>query len=1126
MSPSTSIKADTRCFTTPRISSLSGYEVTPTVEPILTFDSMPSSSMYVGRLVEKDGELWELWSPNSSTKAYCPGYVLNSFKMVTPPQHLWRADGHLGRFDPTVNPQMYNIRPWYAFVLRRPPEGRTLREYPEHNALRIAWVSDPPPATTTGRIHAEHLYELFNRNDDLEARILKLQPLARRKSAWWSFRPTDPPSELIKSLRSKVLEFEDAVDLYAQITRGIKLKAAWLEFISRKNHDIPWSMRAMRLRPMETADDNFMGLWINSAQPEEAYWLIRQRIPVFIIHKVTEMEERLCEGSRRLRSFVVDTDIERLAADRNYLEYCAAKSNKLLPPLPSDEWILAPHYLKWDMLNPNHFRYSLSRTYSLPGMMGCTTYGAEEDMAGGTLFRVDPGSSQDDRPPLPVDPQHLPRPLNTEEIDPDHVLWIRPPEIAHPPSGKWTYFTESSDEAGDGCMRKVNSEDNLGKYVWFDRKRRRKLGFDSEPAVLPGITTDVSIFGMPAPNIRYEHRAHNNYVAESRSRWMYQTRTPTRQDFLARIVRPTKSSLPHRSRSNSGTNTKTVPLFSSTESDDEEEYFSDHEDDLFPSFKERARIAAAKGEQELPKHENFPPPPPIKPVNVGVNVHEKEAGPISISGVASKHPIPAPPLTLDAATARPGEEGANLRLNEPVTTGECQTSRPGPILGAAVVCLSEEGAEVTLVEPFPSATMADVAVPRETESTNSPVAATARLESENTNKTTTSSDAMDVDLNDDILDPNDVPKPEDFPPLPSDKPVNVGVNVHGKEAGPISISSAASEHPIPTPPLTLDAATARPGEEGANLRLNEPVTTGECQTSRPGPILGAAVVCLSEEGAEVTLVEPFPSATMADVAVPRETESTDSPVAATARLESENTNKTTTPSDAMDVDPNDDILDYGVSDDEMPPVAPVESKGKQREDLNQDTPASGNEVGFPRPFEDASAVSSCLSQSDEKEALGYDVETTMDESTVERVSDLVIRRAAGELGIIDLVSSRRPTEFLVITGAPVQDVIWEDYLATVAKLIKDGTLFEGQFVQVVRTLQGPEQLFWMRSPAVKAAISGRGYLSARYTTDEVTLNCSFVSHTEYQDAWRRRTHVWPDDDTSTLNTHPPDQPIT
>ncbi|KAG6905531.1 hypothetical protein DXG01_002194 [Tephrocybe rancida] len=289
-----------------------------------------------------------------------------------------KLDGHLGRFNPTVNLQMYGIQPWYAFILQQLPDKGTLQEYPEHNALAAVWISAPHPAISTGQICSNHLYKLHQHNLSLEERIAKLQPLVQRKLVWWSLRPVDPLSNLIKSLRDLTMEFEDVVDLYTQITRGIKLKVAWLEFVDRKNHDAPWLM--------EKAKDHFMGVWVNTTQQDKVYWMIQQQVPTFIIHKISEMEMHLCADARQVNSFIADTDIERLAAKHSFLEYHANKWKKLLPPLPKDEWALTLDYLRWDLLNPNHFHYSLSRNYNLPGMIGCPAHGAEEDLTGGTLM--------------------------------------------------------------------------------------------------------------------------------------------------------------------------------------------------------------------------------------------------------------------------------------------------------------------------------------------------------------------------------------------------------------------------------------------------------------------------------------------------------------------------------------------------------------------------------------------------------------------------------------------------------------------------------------------------------------------------------------------------------------------
>ncbi|KAG6913895.1 hypothetical protein DXG01_003652 [Tephrocybe rancida] len=212
--------------------------------------------------------------------------------------------------------------------------------------------------------------------------------------------------------------------------------------------------------------------------------------------------------------------------------------------------------------------------------------------------------------------------------------------------------------------------------------------------------------------------------------------------------------------------------------------------------------------------------------------------------------------------------------------------------------------------------------------------------------------------------------------------------------------------------------------------------------------------------------------------------------------------------DAMDVDPEDDILNYGMSDNKTQPIIPTETLILAAEP----SITTAKKSHSLRPEEGGTSN------------INNDVSQT--ESQPNPVLDMISRREARTLGVIDLIATRRPTEFLVVTGAPTGDIIWADYLTTMAHLIEDGSLYEGQFIQVVWTLQWGEQLFWMRSPSDRATIAGRGYLLARYTIDGVTLNCSFVLHTEYIDAWRRHTNVWLEEDISEFDPPPPDSSIT
>lgn len=62
--------------------------------------------------------MWELWSLNSPTEVFYPGLRGPEFNLGVELEEQYRwCDGHLGRFDPTVSPQiLIPSKLWYPFV--------------------------------------------------------------------------------------------------------------------------------------------------------------------------------------------------------------------------------------------------------------------------------------------------------------------------------------------------------------------------------------------------------------------------------------------------------------------------------------------------------------------------------------------------------------------------------------------------------------------------------------------------------------------------------------------------------------------------------------------------------------------------------------------------------------------------------------------------------------------------------------------------------------------------------------------------------------------------------------------------------------------------------------------------
>lgn len=121
-----------------RLASFAGYKDVPTVCGSMTF-LLPPFKLVSSRLVRAGGRIWEAWSPNSERVAFYPGVPDPRFVTETPDEHARRrADGHLGRFDPTRNPQLLDHEKlWYPFV--RPDCNAPPATYPEYSAFHEVW---------------------------------------------------------------------------------------------------------------------------------------------------------------------------------------------------------------------------------------------------------------------------------------------------------------------------------------------------------------------------------------------------------------------------------------------------------------------------------------------------------------------------------------------------------------------------------------------------------------------------------------------------------------------------------------------------------------------------------------------------------------------------------------------------------------------------------------------------------------------------------------------------------------------------------------------------------------------------------------------------------------------------
>jgi hypothetical protein len=127
---------DSRWFPTSRLLSIHGYDQLPVVE--LRF-KLPRFLQHSGRLVAVGSRVWEL-SPQA---AFYPGVPPLNFQPSCPSDETQRRyDGHLGRCDPIVSPQLLSKqRPWRGFILRQVSGFKQQSEHPEFALLHQNWHS-------------------------------------------------------------------------------------------------------------------------------------------------------------------------------------------------------------------------------------------------------------------------------------------------------------------------------------------------------------------------------------------------------------------------------------------------------------------------------------------------------------------------------------------------------------------------------------------------------------------------------------------------------------------------------------------------------------------------------------------------------------------------------------------------------------------------------------------------------------------------------------------------------------------------------------------------------------------------------------------------------------------------
>ena len=477
-----------RVFTTERLKSFAGYLAMPSIYDAMHF-FLPSFCPKSSRIVKIDSRRWELWSPNSERSTFYPGLRSMELDLENPvDKGMMHCDGHLGRFDPTVSPQHFDPQqPWLGFVRR---EGND--SYPEYTSLINVW--QPVSLPNRGYLKPTYLASLVRRLESVAERVEGWKVLNDLRPELWANRPSFPTPVYLENL-GNATSFDNAVISLARAQRGIKYMSAWC----RMAHSI---MTDAGTTPssVPSAEESLMGVWLNNCEEKDGLWLLKSKVPCYIIHTIELSSE--VERIRRINphhpNFTNSTPAAKLNANTYAFDLAVLSDGGKLNDVSTDYAILPV----W---------------HSTPLMR------ADRLRASPTLQGYADGEYKDPR-------YHPPTDSAPQDIHEEDGKIIPPPVAGVTPGRSWSTWVEDFTDDHERCMIKVGRRNggSDGGKVYYDRENLRHLYFDEHPFVPPNYEADRLIFGQPAPAMLYFETVNNQSKVKRRpSQWVYKSETPS-----------------------------------------------------------------------------------------------------------------------------------------------------------------------------------------------------------------------------------------------------------------------------------------------------------------------------------------------------------------------------------------------------------------------------------------------------------------------------------------------------------------------------------------------------------------------------------------------------------------------
>lgn len=481
-------------FLTERVRAFAGYWSAPATYDPLDF-YLPEFSVLSHRVVLLRDRLWELWSPNAKEHAYYPGIQAPGAKQGTDlPSHLRRSDGHLGRFDYTVSPQHFDpSRPWLGFIRKWSKDGR-----PENAMFASVWI--PSRMLTRGTFNTSFVKAIRSRILRLIRAMEGHHKIVELRRDLWVDRPLHLTTNTA-DLMNREMTTDEGTDLLARIQRDMKELSAWNRMSDSILRDLSQFTSATKVH---SADESLIGVWLNGCDERNGLWLLRNRVPCYIVHEWDNFEDRKQFENSTLNcvSMTTGTFLLQYEEEMRIREKPLTMSGQILSHSDPDASL---KNFEWDKANE-----STRRSMSIPSTQG-----------------FDGLRYSNPRTPAASSSSTAVARTNIPEKS------ILPPPVAGSSGGgTWTHWMQ--DERDEGVYlrkRGANYDGSWGKHTYFDRRRRRVLHLDEILEAPANYHADRTIFGLPAPNWPYaETQNEVQYYEHPISEWCYKDRDPKEGD--------------------------------------------------------------------------------------------------------------------------------------------------------------------------------------------------------------------------------------------------------------------------------------------------------------------------------------------------------------------------------------------------------------------------------------------------------------------------------------------------------------------------------------------------------------------------------------------------------------------